>query len=85
MQAFLDSKGRDKVGTVDVFSANFGNGVEIDIKVCDGDTPFIDAVLFVNGCDSGYLDAGDTLLGEYVFENRTVILELDDEREKEKI
>lgn len=71
LQEFLDSKGDGSIGTVETFTANFGNDetglVEVDIKVCDGNTPFIDAVIFVDGCDCGCLDVEDTLVGEYIF------------------
>lgn len=67
LQAFLDSKGKDVVDTVATFTAKFDDGIEIDIKVCDGNPPFVDAVLFQDGSDVGCLDVTDTLVGEYIF------------------
>lgn len=73
MQEFLDGKGDGSLNTIETFTANFGNDgdgiIEVDIKVCDGEgNPFIDPVIFVNGCDSGCLDVEGTLIGEYIFE-----------------
>jgi hypothetical protein len=90
MQEFLNSKGEDKVATIATYTADFGyvdegvygNRVEVDIKVCQGDPPFVDPVLFINNCDSGCLDSQGDLLGEYCFmdiygNDYTVILEAD--------
>lgn len=62
------------------YTAFFGDDIEADIKVCNGDTgPWVDAVLFENGCEIGLLEPDDTLEGEYVFtidgDNYTVLVE----------
>lgn len=69
LQSFLDSVGEDKVDTIYTLIAQFHNGIEVDIKVCNGDKPYVDAVIFGYGHDLGCLDVGDTLLGEYIFED----------------
>ena len=49
-------------------TAKFDGGVEADIKLCNGDPPFIDAVLFEDGCEVGVLDCGfEEIEGEYYF------------------
>lgn len=63
-----DSDRRDDV--LDTISANFGDGYEVDIKLvnCRDESGYIDAVLFLDGHDSGCLEpAFDTVLGEYRF------------------
>ena len=68
MQAYLDSDGEDSVGTVQTYTADFGDGVEADIKVCKGDPPFVDAVLYDKGSEVNLIwDVDDELLGEYKF------------------
>ena len=67
MQAYLDSDGEDSVGTVQTYTADFGDGVEADIKVCKGDPPFVDAVLYDKGSEGQLMDVSDELLGEYLF------------------
>lgn len=50
------------------FTANFGQGIEADIKVVNADPPYIDPVLFLDGNEVGLMPAdADTLNGEYVF------------------
>ena len=49
------------------FTANMGEGWEIDVKVCNGDIPYIDAVLFYNGQEVSCDASEDTILGEYQF------------------
>jgi len=64
--------------TVARYTANFGDGIEADIKVCgvkethdaeeDECTPYVDAVLFENGSEIGCIEPSfDTLEGEYLF------------------
>ena len=79
LQKFLDSNGREEgeCGTIETFIADFGNSTEIDIKVCKGYPPFVDAVLFINNCDEGCLDVTDTLIGEYDFGDKIVKLEIE--------
>ena len=69
-----------QTSTIATYTANFGDGIEADIKVCGVDstedwkkegeaTPYVDAVLFDNGNEVGLLEpAFDTLDGEYLFE-----------------
>lgn len=70
IQAFLDSKGNRTDKVEYLYTAEFDDGMEADIKVCDSDepSPFIDPVLFDNGQEVMCLDVRDELLGEYVFE-----------------
>lgn len=50
-------------------TAVFENGYQADIKVCNGDTPYVDNVLFdENGCELDCPDISESLLGEYEFE-----------------
>ena len=67
MQQYLDSDGEDKVGTVQIYTAIFSGDVEADIKVCDGDPPFIDAVLYDAGSEVELMEVSDELLGDYEF------------------
>jgi hypothetical protein len=69
LQEFLDSPGEDRVATLATFTADFGNGIEADIKVCQGDPPFVDAVLFDNGCEVCLREVSDRLEGEYLFDH----------------
>ena len=72
MQKFLDGTGRDKVRTEKTYTAQFGDkgegDIEVDIKVCEGDPPFVDAVIFQDNSEIGCLEVDDTLVGEYIFE-----------------
>lgn len=72
IQRWLDSEktipdaGRCEVVTT--YTAIFGGGIEADIKVCNSESsPYIDAVLFEDGCEIALLDVSDILLGEYIF------------------
>ena len=71
MQEFLESAGEDKVDTIKTYTANFGDRgegeIEVDIKVCQGDPPFVDAVLFQDGHEVGCLEPEGDLVGEYIF------------------
>jgi len=72
LQQFLDGNGEGTMNTVETFTAGFphtesSGSVEIDIKVCDGDSPFVDPVMFQDGSEVGCLECADELLGEYVF------------------
>jgi hypothetical protein len=53
---------------IKTYTADFGNGWEADIKVCNGDPPFIDPVLFENGNEVAVIEVTDTLEGEYIFD-----------------
>lgn len=49
-------------------TAKFDDGVEADIKVCNGDPPFVDAVLFYDGFEVCILDTVfESIEGEYYF------------------
>ena len=57
-------------------TANFGNGIEMDIKVCgvqfideEGttNTPWTEAVLFENGCQVACSEPGEDFFGEWEF------------------
>ena len=67
MQTFLDSDGEEGGGTVQSYTADFGGGIEAEIKVCKGDPPFVDAVLYDKGSEVQLMDVSDELLGEYLF------------------
>jgi len=73
MQDFLNSKGKDKVGTIETYTVKFEDATEgdiqIDVKVCQGNPPFVDIVLFQDGNDVGCLEPADSLLGRYVFQD----------------
>lgn len=82
-EGHAEDYGRDSV--IETFSTVFDTPYKkygVDIKVCNGDTPYVDPVLFevvehenVNHWHEIYpLDVDDTLEGEYVFED-----ELEDE------
>jgi len=78
MQRLLDGKDREwGEHTIQTYTANFGNGVEADIKVCgvqesiepnDQPNPYVDPVLFDNGSEVCVGEVGDELEGEYLFE-----------------
>ena len=55
--------------TLETFTANFGNGIEVDIKVCSGQTNcFVDPILFDHGSEAVTNDTEDQLDGIYLFE-----------------
>jgi hypothetical protein len=53
---------------IQTFTANFGNGIEADIKVCNGDGPYIDPVLFEDGNEVVVGEPSWILDGVYDFE-----------------
>ena len=59
MQSYLDSDGEDEVGTIQTYTATFNNNVEADIKVCKGDPPFVDAVLYDSGSEVELIEISD--------------------------
>lgn len=70
--------GSDEVIHVEVFefedkykSLDEGQGWMLDVKVCNGDTPYVDPVLFLNIDNTGHElttnDVEDTFLGEYTY------------------
>ena len=50
-------------------TTQFVNGVEVDVKVCNGDTPYVDVVWFRNGHEVMVEEPSDDLFGESVFEH----------------
>lgn len=55
--------------TIKVYTAKFENGIEADIKVVNGDGPYVDPVLFKDGYEIQCLqDPSERLDGEYIFE-----------------
>ena len=50
------------------FTANFGDGIEADIKVCNGDPPYVDPVLFAAGNEVSVLDCDDDVQGSFPFD-----------------
>lgn len=73
MQKFLESKGEDRVETIETYTVRFEDSeegdVQIDVKVCQGNPPFVDIVLFQDGNDVGCLEPTDILVGKYVFQD----------------
>lgn len=69
MQAYLDSVVTDghQTGTLNTYTTIFEGDVQADIKVCKGDPPFVDAILYDSGSEVELLEVTDVLLGEYVF------------------
>jgi predicted RNA-binding Zn-ribbon protein involved in translation (DUF1610 family) len=71
MQEFLDGKGDGTLNTVETYTVKFGDhgmgDIQIDVKVCDGDTPFVDVVMFQDGSEVSCADPSDTLAGKYTF------------------
>lgn len=77
-EGHFEGAGRDTV--IHVFSTSVSHGENhfgVDIKVCNGDTPYVDPVLFnIDTTDKGEevwseiypLDVEDELLGDYEFE-----------------
>ena len=67
---------RDAV--IKTYTADFNNGISAIIKVCNGDTPYVDSVLFeptnqvINGItvfqEVAVLDVAENLEGVYHFE-----------------
>lgn len=57
---------RDSV--IETFTADFGDGYQADIKVCNGEGPYVDPVLFDEGCEATTGDVTDKLDGEYQFD-----------------
>lgn len=59
-----------------IYTAIFGNKIEADIKICNCNPPFIDAVLFQDGCEIQVCEPEfDRITGEYLFDGYTVVIE----------
>ena len=59
-----------RYATVDSWTVDFGDGYEVDIKVCSSnydDPLWCEGVLFFHGSEVGCTDVCDTLDGEYYF------------------
>ena len=64
----MDPK-NDRDGICQTMTAQFDNGIEADIKICNSENgPWIDPVLFFNGSEIGVLEPQYTIEGEYLFE-----------------
>jgi hypothetical protein len=51
------------------FTVSFPDGYEADIKLCNGEPPFVDAVLFNQGQEVARLDSDSNRIeGEYTFD-----------------
>lgn len=56
----------DRYETIEVLSVDFGGGWEMDINICHGEpTPYVDAVLFHDGCEVYAWEISETLVGEW--------------------
>jgi len=53
-------------------------GLEVDVKLCNGDSPYVDPVLFFNGSEVECLNPDDTLEGQYdfIFEGKLYRVEI---------
>jgi hypothetical protein len=58
-------------GVIETITATFPNGFQMDVKVCNGDTPWIDAVLFnPNGIEIAVEQPSDgPIEGEYYLQD----------------
>lgn len=66
-----DANGINKYATVNRWTVNFGNGYEMDLKVCSAnfdDPLWCEVVLFQDGCERECTDVSDDLLGDWVLE-----------------
>ena len=73
MNRILENPGledTDRDAIIQTFTGQFSDGCSADIKVCNGDTPWIDAVLFdPHGSETALLEPQDGPLdGEYEWE-----------------
>ena len=63
------------------FTIKFPDGYEADIKVCDGDSRWVDSVLFDDlGHEVQVLEPSDSILGEYPFADHAVEVVLAERR-----
>ncbi len=59
----------DEDALIYVATARFPNGYEADIKLCNGNTPWVDPVLFnEKGGQAALLDPDEEFFGEFCFE-----------------
>ena len=59
--------GRDEVPLIKTAKFTSIKGLEADIKCCNGDSPYVDPVAFIDGHQVCVLEVDDTLEGEYWF------------------
>ena len=60
----------DEPDVIETFTVWLDDGIEVDLKVCNGSEdsgPYVDAVLFHSGSEACVLEVSDTLLGSYLF------------------
>lgn len=58
----------DEDALIYIATAKFPSGVEADIKLCNGDTPWVDPVLFdKDGKEIFFLDPDEDFFGEFCF------------------
>ena len=62
----IPDAGPDEV--IKVYTAQFHDGTEIDIKVCNAEPPFVDPVMFQDGNEVKVMEVADEVDGEYVFD-----------------
>lgn len=63
---------------ISTLTATFENGYQADIKICNGDTPYVDNVLFDgNGCEIDCPEISESLLGDYEFESEDDTFEVE--------
>jgi hypothetical protein len=54
--------------TIASFTADAGGGREVEVKVVNGDPPYVDAVLFRGHTEIAVCEPGEQLDGEYLFD-----------------
>ena len=70
-EGHLENYDSDEV--IATYTAYFANGFLADIKVCNGDTPYVDNILFAP-CETGFFnevcvpEIAESLTGEYYFD-----------------
>lgn len=70
----LQVPGTDTTDVLATITVKFTDGCEADIKICDGDARWIDAVLFdENGHQISVLEPSDSLLGNYTFDSEHTV------------
>ena len=62
----MPDTGPDEV--IKTYTAQFHDGIEIDIKVCNAEPPFVDPVMFQDGGQVSVMEVADEVDGEYTFD-----------------
>jgi len=57
-----------KPHTFRTYTGKFPNGIEVDIKVCEGNPPFVDPVLYDDDSELAVGEVRDDLLGVFRFQ-----------------